>query len=140
MPELPEVETVRRILERAAVGKAVVGVDCRRPALVEWLETDLPLERLVGARLAGVERRAKYLALRFDRDPQAVLHLRMTGQGAAGPPPRPPPGRGPGGRRIPCPRGGGGGCWRGAAAGSPSRCCSTSPSSPGSATPTYTSL
>ncbi len=83
MPELPEVETVRRILERAAVGKTVVGVDCRRPSLVEWLETDLPLESLVGARLAGVERRAKYLALRFDRDPQAVLHLRMTGQVAA---------------------------------------------------------
>src|SRR5918994_193739 len=57
MPELPEVETVRRIIERAAVGK-----------------------RVVGALLKGVDRRAKWLTLRFDRDPQAILHLRMTGQ------------------------------------------------------------
>ncbi len=83
MPELPEVETVRRILDRAAVGKRVVGVRCGRERLVEALETDLTLDDLVGGRLDGVERHAKYLVLRFDRDPQAVLHLRMTGQVAA---------------------------------------------------------
>ncbi len=83
MPELPEVETVRRILARAAVGKTVTGVRCARTKLVEALETDLTLDELVGARLIAAERRAKYLILRFDRDPQAILHLRMTGQVAA---------------------------------------------------------
>ena len=83
MPELPEVETVRRILTRAAVGKVVVEARCARPGLVESLDTDLTLNDLVGARLVAVERRAKYLFLRFDRDPQASLHLRMTGQVAA---------------------------------------------------------
>lgn len=80
MPELPEVEAVRRILARATVGKVVAGVRCARRRLVESLETDLTLNDLVGARLVAVERRAKYLFLRFDRDPQATLHLRMTGQ------------------------------------------------------------
>ena len=80
MPELPEVETVRRILARAAVGKTIVGVRVGRPKLVESLETALATDDLVGARLVAVERRAKYLLLRFDRDPQVILHLRMTGQ------------------------------------------------------------
>ena len=83
MPELPEVETVRRILERAAVGKRIVAASSARPKLVEAIDTELGIERLVGSRLAAVERRAKWLTLRFDRDPQVILHLRMTGQVAA---------------------------------------------------------
>jgi formamidopyrimidine-DNA glycosylase len=61
----------------------VVGAACTRPKLVEAVETELGIERLVGARLVGVERAAKWLTLRFDRDPQVILHLRMTGQVAA---------------------------------------------------------
>jgi formamidopyrimidine-DNA glycosylase len=83
MPELPEVETVRRIIERAAAGKEVVAVACTRPKLVEALDTELGVERLIGSRLLAVERIAKWLTLRFDRDPQVILHLRMTGQIAA---------------------------------------------------------
>lgn len=80
MPELPEVETVRRIIERAAVGKRVVRARCDRPKLVEAIDTELGVDRLVGSRLDAVERQAKWLTLRFDRDPQVILHLRMTGQ------------------------------------------------------------
>ncbi len=83
MPELPEVETVRRIIERAAVGKEVVDVACTRPKLVEAIDTALGVERLIGSRLVAAERIAKWLTLRFDRDPQVILHLRMTGQIAA---------------------------------------------------------
>lgn len=83
MPELPEVETVRRLIERAAAGKEVVDVVCTRPKLVEALDTALGVERLIGSRLLAVERVAKWLTLRFDRDPQVILHLRMTGQIAA---------------------------------------------------------
>jgi len=83
MPELPEVETVRRIIERAALGKEVVGVSCTRPKLVEAIDTELGVERLIGSRLLTAERIAKWLTLRFDRDPQVILHLRMTGQIAA---------------------------------------------------------
>lgn len=83
MPELPEVETVRRIIERAAVGKRVTAVVCNRPKLVDALETTPDLDQLVGATLTAVDRRAKWLIWRFDRDPQVILHLRMTGQIAA---------------------------------------------------------
>lgn len=83
MPELPEVETVRGIIERAAAGKQVVGAVCARPKLIEAIDTELGIERIVGSRLLAVERRAKWLTLRFDRDPQIILHLRMTGQVAA---------------------------------------------------------
>lgn len=83
MPELPEVETVRGIIERAGAGKVVRAIECFRPKLIEAHEEHFALEQLVGARLLAVERRAKYLSLRFDRDPQLVLHLRMTGQVAA---------------------------------------------------------
>lgn len=83
MPELPEVETVRRIVARAARGKRIAGVVCTRPKLIEAVDTDPGVERLVGAHLLDVDRRAKWLVLRFDRDPQVILHLRMTGQVAA---------------------------------------------------------
>lgn len=83
MPELPEVETVRRILARAAAGKRIVAASCTRPKLVEARDTAPGIERLIGARLLAVERHAKWLTLRFDRDPQVILHLRMTGQIAA---------------------------------------------------------
>jgi formamidopyrimidine-DNA glycosylase len=83
MPELPEVETVRRIIERAAVGKRIVAARCDRLKLVEAIDTEPEVDRLVGARLEAVDRQAKWLTLRFDRDPQAILHLRMTGQVAA---------------------------------------------------------
>ena len=83
MPELPEVETVRRIIERAAVGKRIVRARSDRTKLVEAIETELGVERLEGARLERVERQAKWLTLRFDHDPQVILHLRMTGQVAA---------------------------------------------------------
>ena len=59
MPELPEVETVRRIIEKAAVGKRVVAARSDRVKLVEAIDTELGVDRLVGARLEGVERRAK---------------------------------------------------------------------------------
>jgi formamidopyrimidine-DNA glycosylase len=83
VPELPEVETVRRIIERAAVDKVVTGAVCTRPKLIEAIDTELGIERIVGSRLLAVERQAKWLTLRFDRDPQIILHLRMTGQVAS---------------------------------------------------------
>ncbi len=80
MPELPEVETVRRIIERGTCGKEVTAVACTRPKLVEALDRPFTIDDLVGSRLLTAERQAKWLIIRFDRDPQMILHLRMTGQ------------------------------------------------------------
>lgn len=77
MPELPEVETTRRGLAPHLVGQRVTGVVLRRPDL-RWPIPDEIRERLPGARIAGVRRRAKYLLLDTDAG-SALLHLGMSG-------------------------------------------------------------
>jgi len=76
MPELPEVETTRRGI-LPAVGRTVRKVVLRVPALRWPVPADLE-SALVGQSLRGVERRAKYLLLRFDTG-TVILHLGMSG-------------------------------------------------------------
>jgi formamidopyrimidine-DNA glycosylase len=79
VPELPEVETVRRQLEPLLVGRRFEQVEIRDPRLVRPLE---PLEvaaELEGERVAAVERRGKYLIVRFESGLALLIHLRMTG-------------------------------------------------------------
>lgn len=69
MPELPEVETVRRTIEPHVVGRRVVSVDVRERRLRRPVEPDFAA-RLAGRRIHGVARRAKYLLLDVDeREP-----------------------------------------------------------------------
>lgn len=79
MPELPEVETVRRTLERSLLGECVIAIDSHWP---KTLVDDLPTtaERLFGACITAVDRRAKLLLLRFDSGDSLSIHLRMTGE------------------------------------------------------------
>jgi len=75
MPELPEVETVRRGLAPHLTGKCVEAVTCYRPDL----RYPLPdLERLCGQTCHSIKRRAKYLQFEFD-DTLLVWHLGMSG-------------------------------------------------------------
>ena len=74
MPELPEVETVRRGLEHLVVGRAVVGVDVLNAGSFAAAS---PLE---GARFEAARRRAKMLLLDLDDDRCLAVHLKMTGQ------------------------------------------------------------
>lgn len=77
MPELPEVETTRSGLAPHLVGRSVRRVLVREPRL-RWPVPDDLSQRLTGARLVALERRAKYLLFRFDT---GVLlgHLGMSG-------------------------------------------------------------
>ena len=77
MPELPEVEVVRRGLAATAVGRALAGVVRRAPAL-RWPIPDGLHERLAGRVLRAVERRGKYLLLSFDPG-WLIVHLGMSG-------------------------------------------------------------
>ncbi|MDX1541183.1 MAG: DNA-formamidopyrimidine glycosylase family protein, partial [Geminicoccaceae bacterium] len=79
MPELPEVETIRRGLERSILGLPITGVEQRRPDLRFPLPTDLGA-RLVGRQVRGVGRRAKYLILDLDDGNAVLLHLGMSGR------------------------------------------------------------
>jgi formamidopyrimidine-DNA glycosylase len=81
MPELPEVEVVRRDLDREVVGKKIksVEVDGMRSVRRHHNRKQFT-SRLVDRKITGVERRGKYLLLRLDGDDVLVIHLGMSGQ------------------------------------------------------------
>jgi len=79
MPELPEVETVRRGLAPVLVGARLSRVEARRPDLRFPLPEGF-VQRLTGATILAMERRAKYLLAFLDRDEVLVMHLGMSGR------------------------------------------------------------
>ena len=82
MPELPEVETIRRDLEPLVVSREIEAVEVD-PATLPLL-SDLPLDALraglVGRRIISLGRRGKYLLFGLDDGQTFVTHLRMTGR------------------------------------------------------------
>ncbi|MGO9674559.1 MAG: bifunctional DNA-formamidopyrimidine glycosylase/DNA-(apurinic or apyrimidinic site) lyase [Methylocella sp.] len=78
MPELPEVETVRRGLEPAMVGARLVKIEQRRKDLRFPFPDAFP-ERLAGRRIVALGRRAKYLLADLDDGAVLVMHLGMSG-------------------------------------------------------------
>ena len=79
MPELPEVETVRRGLEPAMLGERFARVELRRPNLRFPLPERFT-ERLTGRRIEALSRRAKYLIADLDDGQALVMHLGMSGR------------------------------------------------------------
>ena len=79
MPELPEVETIRRGLERNLVGAGIVAVEVREPRLRRVVDRDA-LGLLVGRRIHAVGRRAKYLLVDVGDDLVWLMHLGMSGR------------------------------------------------------------
>ena len=90
MPELPEVETVRRALAPVLEGHALARVRVRRGDLRRPLPAEFP-ELLEGRRIGRVERRGKYLRVHMDGGAVLVVHLGMSGSFRLfeGPPPPP---------------------------------------------------
>ena len=88
MPELPEVETVRRGLTLVLAGARLTRVEARRPDLRFPLPVDF-VQRLTGARVLALRRRGKYMLAELDRGGALLIHLGMTGrfeiEGAAAP-------------------------------------------------------
>jgi formamidopyrimidine-DNA glycosylase len=79
MPELPEVESVRRQLEPVLVGRRFERVTIDDTRLVRPYEPAEIAAELEGERVAAVERRGKYLVVRFESGRVLLIHLRMTG-------------------------------------------------------------
>lgn len=77
MPELPEVETTRRGIERVALGRHVRELRIYQPRLRWPIDPDLAA-RLPGQRVQQIGRRGKYLLLRLERG-TLILHLGMSG-------------------------------------------------------------
>jgi formamidopyrimidine-DNA glycosylase len=78
MPELPEVETVRRGLQPVLEGARIVAVEARRPDLRFPLPARF-VETLTGRRITALGRRAKYLLLYLDGGKVLICHLGMSG-------------------------------------------------------------
>ncbi|MGR3541593.1 MAG: bifunctional DNA-formamidopyrimidine glycosylase/DNA-(apurinic or apyrimidinic site) lyase [Hasllibacter sp.] len=79
MPELPEVETVRRGLAPAMEGRRIERAEVRRPDL-RWPLPDRMAERLTGARVERLRRRSKYVLADLDTGETLLVHLGMSGR------------------------------------------------------------
>ncbi|MBI2963996.1 MAG: bifunctional DNA-formamidopyrimidine glycosylase/DNA-(apurinic or apyrimidinic site) lyase [Deltaproteobacteria bacterium] len=79
MPELPEVETIRRGLERRLCGARVTRVEIREPRLRRRVD-EAALRALVGRRVEAVGRRAKYLLADVGEGLCWLMHLGMSGR------------------------------------------------------------
>jgi formamidopyrimidine-DNA glycosylase len=79
VPELPEVETVRAQLEPVLVGRRLERVEILDSRLTRPFDPALVAAELEGERIAALERRGKYLVVRFETGRVLLIHLRMTG-------------------------------------------------------------
>ena len=79
MPELPEVETVRRGLLPVMEGKVIAQADVNRPDL-RWPLPDRMAQRLTGARVTALRRRSKYILADLDTRESLLVHLGMSGR------------------------------------------------------------
>jgi formamidopyrimidine-DNA glycosylase len=79
VPELPEVETVRRRIAPLVEGATIASAEIVDPRLTRPVSPSLVADALVGERIAAVERRGKYLLWRLGSGRTLVVHLRMTG-------------------------------------------------------------
>ncbi len=75
MPELPEVETIRRGLERVIVGKKITDFEKRDDKVVRFEPSEI-----IDSSVESIERRAKILIFKFDSKKTLLCHLKMTGQ------------------------------------------------------------
>ncbi|HHU82525.1 MAG TPA: bifunctional DNA-formamidopyrimidine glycosylase/DNA-(apurinic or apyrimidinic site) lyase [Firmicutes bacterium] len=90
MPELPEVETIRKTLAPYLPGKEITGVE---PRLAKAFRPDPETfaREVTGRRITGLSRRGKYLILSLDSGKRVAFHLRMSGRLLYSENPSPPP-------------------------------------------------
>ncbi len=81
MPELPEVETARRLSEEHLVGRAISEIDVRLPKILR--DSPIPTaDVLTGATMIAARRRAKVMTLDFSNELSLMLHFKLAGQWA----------------------------------------------------------
>ena len=90
MPELPEVETVVRGLERSLAGKHLTRLELARPDLRSAIPKDLA-QRLADRRVERFTRRAKYILMHVEGGGVLIAHLGMSGRLVIAPPGKAPP-------------------------------------------------
>ena len=79
MPELPEVETIRRVLEPQLLQASIEAVTVKRPEVIAHPSPSDFCTRLAGQTISGMGRRGKYLSILLENSSRILVHLRMTG-------------------------------------------------------------
>ncbi len=80
MPELPEVETVRRGLQQNFVGRKITKVEVGRERTVRRTSREALIDGLTGVKVLSATRRGKYLICALDSGQKLMVHLRMSGR------------------------------------------------------------
>jgi formamidopyrimidine-DNA glycosylase len=80
VPELPEVETIKRELEKAVLGKKILEVCVHHPTVIRQPSVEKFKKELTGAKIINILRKAKVLILELSNGKSLVIHLKMTGQ------------------------------------------------------------
>jgi len=75
MPELPEVETIKRVLEKAIIGKTIKNIEVRKAKIFQG-----DAREVIGRTIEGIERRGKMLVIKLSGDKALVVHFKLTGQ------------------------------------------------------------
>jgi formamidopyrimidine-DNA glycosylase len=79
MPELPEVETIKKELRPKIRNKKIVGCEMLRPDVIAHPEPAAFCKGLIGEKIVDVRREAKYLILQLTNDKRLIFHLRLSG-------------------------------------------------------------
>lgn len=79
MPELPEVETIKRVIEPQIKGLVIEKATVKRPEVVAYPDADTFCKALTNQVISHMERRGKFLMILLESGDRIILHLRMTG-------------------------------------------------------------
>lgn len=79
MPELPEVETIKRVIEPQIQGLTIENVTVKRPEVTAYPTADEFCKLLAGQTVSHMARRGKFLVIQLNSNDRIILHLRMTG-------------------------------------------------------------
>lgn len=80
MPEMPEVEVIRRYLDTKLRGRRIESLDIFLPRQIKYPDPNAYKAMCTGQKIANVNRRGKYLLLELSNGVELVFHLRMTGR------------------------------------------------------------
>lgn len=80
MPEMPEVEIIRRYLDQQLTGHRIMNLEILLPRQIKWPTPEGYRAMAIGRAVEHVKRRGKYLLMELDNGNELVFHLRMTGR------------------------------------------------------------
>ena len=80
MPEMPEVEIIRRYLDTVLGGQKIMKLDILLPRQIKWPQPESYRAMAIGRTICAMNRRGKYLIMELDNGNELIFHLRMTGR------------------------------------------------------------